>query len=519
MGYDEIIAATSPYNYVSDKGDKSADANNIRSLIKDGKFSDALDIISDKKLAKNTFETLLTYNSSFEGLEPVYFWILDFMGGKPEKLIDNFQSSPGSGHFSDLMGKATRMQEEAMKVMQTMGVLIKSIINIIYDLRQFKLSLNDYAAANSKGDDEQARAGLIALKQKWLDNVDIKRGNTSIKGLTFSQASFATLLDAFFAVKNLKSFSDKKNIPDLNERVIRILEQRLLEFEKWRELSELELTKRYNIEKAWLRSQVDSLKLYARWAKPYFLAAEQLRMKGESSASLVTAFNTITMQIVLMDKNKINVEESVVSRELPKGFEKIKNLRDYYACRIVDFSFRGIPQRSEQHYTFGGKVDVKFKAFALNEEELLLFKDRFEQSDLKDALKLVDSAVGDSLKEIEDDLEEFLGEDNKKAKDEKKKKEVAKSGDINPFSALFGNLFTGNNWLSFNSSKSGQSKDEKKSQEKEKIKILLEKGIKPDNFAEKAIRALAMKKAKDSTFSIYDIYKKAHGMASVPFLG
>jgi hypothetical protein len=67
------------------------------------------------------------------------------------------------------------------------------------------------------------------------------------------------------------------------------------------------------------------------------------------------------MQIVLMDQSAIKVEDSVLSKELPKGFEKMKNLRTYYYCRIVDFTFRGIPQRSEQHYTFGGKVDVKFK--------------------------------------------------------------------------------------------------------------------------------------------------------------
>ena len=38
-------------------------------------------------------------------LEPLYFWLLNFMnitGGKTDKIIDNFASSPGSGHFSDL---------------------------------------------------------------------------------------------------------------------------------------------------------------------------------------------------------------------------------------------------------------------------------------------------------------------------------------------------------------------------------------------------------------------------------
>ena len=47
----------------------------------------------------------LGYDSAVETLEPVYFFIIDFMnelGLSPEKLIDNFSSSPGSGHFAEL---------------------------------------------------------------------------------------------------------------------------------------------------------------------------------------------------------------------------------------------------------------------------------------------------------------------------------------------------------------------------------------------------------------------------------
>src|SRR3989338_2987742 len=47
----------------------------------------------------------LVYDSFGESLEPIYFWVLDRMGMlgiKPEKLVDNFVSSPGSGHFSEM---------------------------------------------------------------------------------------------------------------------------------------------------------------------------------------------------------------------------------------------------------------------------------------------------------------------------------------------------------------------------------------------------------------------------------
>jgi len=451
-------------------------------------------------------EWKLIYNSPFETLEPVYFWILDFMGypKNVDKIVDNFASSPGSGHFSELMGKATRMQEEAMKVMQTIGVLVKSIVNIIYDLRQFEIVLNDYKAANSD-DKTQAEAGLIALKQRWLDNVDIKRGNTSIKGMTFSQASFATLLDAFFFVKSLKNLQENK--PDLNERVIRILEQRLLEFEKWRELSEKEMQKRYNIERVYLKSQVDSLKLYSRWARPYLKAAEELRMNDRANPALVTAFNTINMNVTLMKKDEINVEKETYAKSLPRNFLDLKNARKYYACSLVEFNFRGIPQKMEQHYTFGGRVDVSFKAYALNQDEIDLFNYELEKSDLREALNLVKEATEDSLKEIQEDIDYFLKSDDEKIKD-KKLKEETENNDINPFTALLGL-----DKLKIFEKKQEKKKDTDK-EKKERIEKLQKEGIKKDTYAESVIRSLAEKNAVDFCYKIYDIYKKAHGMAS-----
>jgi hypothetical protein len=451
-------------------------------------------------------EWKIMYNSPFETLEPVYFWILDFMGYPKgvDKIVDNFASSPGSGHFSELMGKATRMQEEAMKVMQTIGVLVKSIVNIIYDLRQFEIVLNDYKAAKSD-DKTTAEAGLIALKQRWLDNVDIKRGNTSIKGMTFSQASFATLLDAFFFVKSLKSL--KENKPDLNERVIRILEQRLLEFEKWKELSEKEMQKRYNIERVYLKSQVDSLKLYSRWAKPYLKAAEELRMNDKSNPALVTAFNTINMNVTLMKRDVIEVEKEVYAKNLPKNFLNLKNARKYYACSIVEFNFRGIPQKMEQHYTFGGRVDVSFRAYALNQDELDLFNYELDKSDLKEALNLVKDATEDSLKEIQEDIDYFLKSDDEKTKD-KKLTEERNNNDINPFTALLGldklKIFE----------KKGEKKKDPDKEKKAKGEKLEKEGIKKDTYAESVIRKVAEKSAVDFCYKVYDIYKKAHGMAS-----
>src|SRR3989344_5618286 len=194
-------------------------------------FDERIPYISPFKLAgiKNPIEKhYLSYDSSGQNLEPVYFWILDNLYQeyrdmkKVDKLIDNFVSSPGSGHFSEM------------------------------GLKEFKIRLDLYEELKSSKSEEKNSA-MLSLKQIWMDTVDAKRGNTSIKALTLGgQSYFVTLIDAFMASDSLKVV-DKL---DLNDRVKRLLQQRVGEFLKWVEESEKELRKRYEIERTYLKSQV-----------------------------------------------------------------------------------------------------------------------------------------------------------------------------------------------------------------------------------------------------------------------
>ncbi|MAG11067.1 hypothetical protein CMI44_02030, partial [Candidatus Pacearchaeota archaeon] len=84
-------------------------------------------------------EHLLVYDSRTEQLEPIYFWILDLMNNmldETTKFVDNFSSSPGSGHFSELMGRATQMQQQGNKLLADVGMITRSVLSIIYDLKE-----------------------------------------------------------------------------------------------------------------------------------------------------------------------------------------------------------------------------------------------------------------------------------------------------------------------------------------------------------------------------------------------
>ncbi len=418
----------------------------------------------------------LVYDNFSQALEPIYFWILDYINREykeSEKLIDNFVTSPGSAQFSEMGGRLTRMQEEAMKMMGTAGAVIKSILNIIYDLKEFKIRLSLYDDLNSN-DKSRKNSALLSLKQIWLDQVDFpKRQSTSIKGLA-QQFDYVTLIDAFMVADSLEHVEKI----DLNDRVKRILQQRVSEFFKWIRESEHELRKRFEIEKIYLRNQVNSVKLYARWIKPYLKAARLLEQRANSTSALVTAFNTSLFELTLMGRYEYKLDDDISSGALPKSYKNIIK-KKYYTIVIVEFRYRSVPERVAQGgYGFRGRVEIDFTSYALNEKELEILKRELEKDDLGDLMQMMEGTTSESLEIIQADLDEFLDE-----KKEKKKEE--KGEDINPFSALF-SIF----------------KPEKKEDE----------DISKDNYFERVARSQALVVARVACMKLYTAYKSANEM-------
>ena len=370
---------------------------------------------------------------------------------------------------------------------------MRSILNIIYDLKEFRIRLSNYEDLKTKNRD----AAVLALKQIWMDKVDITKGNSSIKAMALGQAGFQTLIDAFLFCKEIK---DVDTI-DLNDRVKRILRPRILEFNDWLGNSEKELRKRYELEKNYLKSQVNSLKLYARWAKPYLKAAQQLEMKEmPKEPALVKAFNTIILELTLFGKQKIKPVEEALAGNLPKELEKfdrMKNKRDYFFCVLVEFRFRGIPQRIAQqsHYAFGGKAEVSFKSYVLNSDEVKKFQEELDSSETNDVMKLIEGSTGESLETMQDEINFFLEDKEPESEESMDSRDTS-----NPFTALIGGY----------EKKTAPAK--KPTSEKEGNKNWWP--TKESYMEENVLRKFTEEKAEEMAFKLFDVYKKAHGMPS-----
>jgi len=448
----------------------------------------------------------LSFDSQQNQLEPIYYWILDFGAqiGFPlkEKLIDNFMASPGSGQFSELSGKATRMQEEGMKILGGMNQIIKSVLNLIYDLKEFELRLEHYDDALGENGDDKVESGRLALKQIWLDNVDIKRQRGAIHAMA-NEMGFSTLREAFMMADSREDV-DRMNSEDkaagggglINDSVKRILIPRIEEFSKWVKYSNTELRKRYKIEVNYLRSQVESVKLYSQWMKPYIEAAEKLRQQGfEKDAALVNAFSTSMFKLQVMGVKATNKKDSVIH-----GY---KLRRGYNAVIVVTFTFRGhvsqrVTQKGDYGFGMGGVVDMDFDAYSLNDEELVAARELLKKDDVAAAAEFSMDIAGNALDELKEDLDYFLKPKEERDAEEEKAKGKKKKKSVGPFEALFGDLFK-------------RDKKDKKADE-----ILEADEIRKDNYIEKKARAAAMGKAGGSLYAIYDVYKKAHRMASAP---
>jgi hypothetical protein len=398
-------------------------------------------------------------------------------------------------------GRATKMQEEAMKILGLVNTVVRGVLNIIYDLKEFKIRLDTYKDFHSENP-EKKNAASFALKQIWLDQVDMKRGNTAIKAMA-QQFEYVTLIDAFMATDSMDSLTKKveEGGLDLNERVRRLLQQRYGEYERWLDASEKELNKRYDIEKNYLKSQMAMLKLYTRWLKPYLKAAKDLEPTDMKNPALVTAFNTMILELKLLVEGEYKPLEEVQRGELPEMFKKFierkkkdETYRDYIPIMIVEFTFRSAPERMNQGgYGFRGKVEVKFTSYALNSDELKVFKEEMEEDENGDAIKLIEQSTGESLSLIENDIKEFL--EDKKGEGKQEEEKTKETEDDNPFSALF----------------SFAKKDKKEKSEKEKVKE-----TKKDDDMEEAFRSRALIEARRNCRKFYDIYKKSHQMPTFP---
>ncbi len=453
----------------------------VEDFVKGGKFDEAreyiyglIDKTSDEKLQRR-LKTLLTpkmlkgnvyqqyllgLDTMAEGLESSYYWILSFWGDKffnqkyeIRKAQEYFAATETSYIFGDMGARRTNLEKRAQELLALINQLIRTIINILWDLREFEIRIQRYTELQSKDKDIQRSADL-ALKSIWLSEVDMKKGAGSINNLV-QQLNFVTLRDAFMFIDTMQD--KEKVLKDIGEKdeekgmdlpmiVKRILLGRVTEYMDWRELSEKELTKRFDIEKAYLRHEVASMKLYTAWVRPYLFSINRLTMPlPEKMAKLIPDTGTKHDTNIGWGRIYSPQAELVTTFETAQIFVELfgtKDLTDKYGGSAVfgedkiygaieaDFVFRTLPgQVDQRRYMQRGNLDIIFTAYSLDEQRKKDLESREEDEVLKQATQMTD----DTLQALRNDLAHFEADD---VEAELPKIEVPKP----KFASLFGDL-------------------------------------------------------------------------------
>ncbi len=429
--------------------------------------------------------------------EAYYFWILNFVRNpnaldyKIEKTSDVYTATEASSYFGAIESRKEAQMRNVSQNLATIGQLTKNLFQMIRELRIID-ERKDYYEKSEKGDE----SAEVALKGIWVSMVEGGAENPfSVTGMA-RKIGFVILPDLFFKVnpkngskgveKEVKALSEE----GINARVRSVLQQKLMQYYLWKERTGKELEWRRNFVLKSMSQTYHSIKMYTHWLKPYLKNIRKLQMAGIESPDLVTAFETSYIDLELFCiKDKYEAET-------PMGFVERKFTK-YFPCIRVKFNYITRPEMAfQQEYqhkgaVHAGRTTIELEAYVLTKEQLDQYKIKREEEDLE-LIKSVEVSVESLGEELFKYLKEAGEMEGKKEKKKKKGQEFAQ-GMLEPFVGIFkgfGELFGG---LAPGKKEEGKKMTEF---EKEQEKIAAESLV------------------KLNLFTLYDVFKKAHGMMS-----
>jgi hypothetical protein len=412
-----------------------------------------------EKMLKDSkyWEQKIILDTMGHSIEKYYYWLKNMAGknGKYQYTWWRQEEQKAASVFSALFGemgaRRTAREKRAMEMLGTINVVIQSISRILYDLKEYDrlIVIHDEMKSSDKKKSEAAR---LSAKRVFIDEVDIKKGRGSINQLSAGQLEFVTLRDAFMKAESL---SDVERF-DLNDRVKRILKDRMREYLDWLPEWEKQLRQQKTLLLNYLKTQHETLRLYTRWIEPYLKNVKRLELIDPSSenapealkTAIVDAFDTNSIYLTLFGEKQTwpgEYREIVQAWEPGKGEPMTIQDIDYMkyksekkrrattgppAWRFIKmfFEFTAKPHLAGREagaygtYRQMGHLKITFTAHGFTEEEWNRLGKIKEKLEKEEELVLISAATG-SLKALEEDLKKYTDEYEEK-EEIKKKKEV-----------------------------------------------------------------------------------------------
>jgi hypothetical protein len=157
-----------------------------------------------------------------------------------------------------------------------------------------------------------------------------------------------------------------------------------------------------------IRSEVEALKTYARWLRP-FLATDRASHTGATrSADLVNAFNTALFRVEILARNEDLLESELKDGTLPSWLAS-ERFRRPVPVLVVEAVFRTSPDQGRGGgFHHRGRIEIILTSYALREDELRLLQAEQEREDLHRMVGAVGVMDERTLTKLEEELNRLV---------------------------------------------------------------------------------------------------------------
>ena len=233
-----------------------------------------------------------------------------------------------------------------------------------------------------------------------------------------------------------------------------------------------------------IRSEVEALKTYACWLRPFLMTDRTSHSGATRSADLINAFNTVLFRVELLARNEDLLESELQDGTLPSWLAS-ERFRRPVPVLVVEATFRTSPEQAHGGgFHHRGRVEVTLTSYALREDELRLLQIEREREDMRQMIAAVAFTDEGTLAALEEEL-------NQLATTSDKISEPAPE-DTNPFAAL---------WDAIKSIVPGRHRAEPETT------VLPDVPLKRDSLPEQILRSRALVLARIGCREVFSLLK------------
>ncbi len=402
--------------------------------------------------------------------QPEYYSVMQMLGAlgyKTLRMAESIDPSSLSSLMNMVLDKRKNLEDRVMLLLGNLNTVLKSIIAIIYELKELDRNLYFYDELKDK-DKEKAEAAELALKRIFLDNVDSRKGGASLSALSRSPTQgqggpgFIDIMSVFYQIKSIKD----AEVLERNEQYKNIIKNRYIEYEKWKEINGTDLKNRKSMLLQYLKSQMGSFELYKGWCATYLsllskmglntaqnaadymgraskpdifenesfsvtaVASKPLYFK-EYNVEYVKLFGTKGPEIPIKAEPK-TLEETMLSRGYKENnrafiYNRIKKYGPLVIRAVkLKMDFKEKPSKEQLQPPYEGTVSFNMNSYCFTPEEFYLYKEANKAKIQKTVFAAVDQAVFHSLNIIKSDLDKYVAEAEKEEAEKNKPKKEQK---------------------------------------------------------------------------------------------